>query len=301
MNIVSKLIAYTLIVPIAFCGCGSKAENTESTSAIAECVEPTTIIVEPVVEATAPDAEPSVEDIKELEYFCKDICYDYAYIDSGELIPHGLFIPSTAGEYEKIPLILWLHGADIKNSEAVKVQTSGIAEVITSSDFVHMEGINAYILAPHLVVGDFWSPSWITEESRVNVKNLLDYYIENCNVDPNKIVIAGHSLGAQGALYMAQVLPEYFCAMAPLSSYNPCIPLTNTEIPIWCFVGVSSCGEDRNSVSYTWSDFKHVYGEDCITSLPVSHANLPFEVFSMDDDLNNRTDLFEWFVAQMES
>jgi predicted peptidase len=258
-----------------------------------------------VVESTVCDTETIIETpteaAKNLDYFRADIFYNYEYVDSGEMIPHALFTPSTASEYKKIPLIVWLHGSSDKNVGQINFRSSGLLKVLSDWDSMKLDGINAYVLCPQLVNGDFWSPYWCTENSRNNLEVLIDYYVENYNIDPDKIAICGHSLGAQGTLYLAQTLPEYFCAMAPLSAYNPCIPLTNTEIPTWCFVGQSSYGEDKTSVSYTFGNFKHAYGANCITSLPVSHANLPFTVFSMDEDLNNRTDLFEWFVTQMES
>ena len=53
-------------------------------------------------------------------------------------------------------------------------------------------------------------PFWCTEESQENVKDILEYYIENYNVYHDKIVVTGHSLVDQGTMYMKQTLPEYF-------------------------------------------------------------------------------------------
>ena len=198
-------------------------------------------------------------------------------------------------------MILWLHGSGEKNSDITEHQWSGLNKVMTAWDFMHLEGMNAYVVAPHLVQGDFWSPYWCSEDSANNIKDLLDYYIENYNVDPAQIAVSGHSLGGQGTAYLPQVLPEYFCAMAPLSVYYPCIKLTNTEIPVWCFQGSTSHGEDRTSADYAYSDFARVYGSDCITTLPVGHGALPMAVFSMDEDENLRTDLFEWLAEQMSA
>ena len=35
--------------------------------------------------------------------------------------------------------------------------------------------------------------------------------------------------------------------------------------------------------------------------LNVGHGDLPMAVFSMDNDGNNRTDLFEWFAEHMQT
>ena len=299
-----KIILFVLMVTL-LCGCQNQQEIesvdevTQTTESIIEVVEVTEEIevTEPVV--TEEVTEPT-EAFKEFEYFSKDVYYDYEYIDSGELIPHALFTPSTVGDYEKLPLILWLHGSGEKNTEPIDLQCSGLPKILTLWDFAHMEGFNAYVVAPHLASGSFFSPFWCTEDSKTNVKNLLDYYIENYNIDPDKVVACGHSLGGQGTLYFSQVLPEYFCAMAPLSVYNPCTPIVNTEIPTWCFEGRKEYGEDSNSYDYAYSDFKHKFGEECLTSLPVGHGGLPAAVFAMDENNNSRTDLLEWFVEHME-
>lgn len=299
----NRLVLIVFIIAVFLCGCQNhNVEVLEESQMVIEATSFQEIVLtESTIKETLPEIEPSVAPVKKLDYFREDIYYDYEYVDSGELIPHALFTPSTASEYEKIPLILWLHGGNGNNCEEVYFRCSGLLKVLTLWDFMHLDGLNAYMVAPQLMNGDFWSPYWCTEESRVNVKDLLDYYIENYNVDPDKIVVCGHSLGGQGTLYMAQVLPEYFCAMAPLSVYNPCTPITNTDIPTWCFEGKKECGEDSVSVDYAFTDFKHKYGEECITSLPVGHLKLPFTVFSMDNDANGRMDLFEWFAEQMQA
>lgn len=317
MKRANNILLIVSLIAVFLCGCNSgevsPVENTEaiiesmSSSSEGESTEPAAVIMEEmaVVETAPVETEPVIEEteppFKEYEYFCEDVYYDAEYIDSGEYIPHFLFTPSTANDYEKIPLILWLHGSGEKNSDITEHQWSGLNKVMTAWDFMHLEGMNAYVVAPHLVQGDFWSPYWCSEDSANNIQDLLDYYIENYNVDPAQIAVSGHSLGGQGAVYMPQVLPETFCAMAPISVYNPCIPITNFDIPVWCFEGQKGKGEDSASIEYAFDKFARAYGEDRITTLPVGHGALPMAVFSMDNDGNLRTDLFEWLAEQMSA
>lgn len=299
MRMFYKLIALICIMCM-LCGCSNdtSAATMETNPTIIETESP--IETTEVVEITEPVIEePTESPFKEYEYFSEDVYYDFEYIANGEVIPHVFFQPSTAQDYEKLPLILWLHGSGQKNSDVASMEWSGLSKAMVAWDFMHLEGMNAYILAPHLVQGDFWSPYWCCESAAEDITDLLNYYIENYNIDPNQIAVSGHSLGGQGAVYMPQVLPDTFCAMAPLSIYNPCIELTNTEIPAWCFQGEVAHGEAKISCDYAYDKFAKAYGKENVTSLPVGHGALPMAVFSMDLDGNLRTDLFEWFAEQM--
>ena len=296
------LLGVVFALSIWGCSAPVKATEMESTGpAETIAASPTELLPEltEAVEIVEPEPPVTEPPFKDYEYFSSDVYYEFEYIENDEVMPHVFFKPSTAQDYEKIPLILWLHGSGEKNRPAVDLEWSGLAKVMVAWDFMHLEGMNAYIVAPHLVQGKFWSPYWCSEESANNVQELLNYYIEHYNVDPNQIVVAGHSLGGQGAVYMPQVLPETFCAMVPISVYNPCIPITNFDIPVWCFEGQKGKGEDSASIEYAFDKFARAYGEDRITTLPVGHGALPMAVFSMDNDDNLRTDLFEWMAEQM--
>ena len=296
------------IIGFSLWGCGASqvsAASDETTPTILETVVET----EPVVEETfVEDVTVATEETlppeplyKEYEYFTSDVSYEFEYIENGEVIPHVFFEPSTAEDFEKIPLIVWLHGSGEKGRPAEVLKWSGLLKAMVAWDFVHLEGLNAYIVAPHLIQGDFWSPYWCSQDSARNIQDLIDYYVENYNVDRNQVVLSGHSLGGQGVAYLTQVMPEAFCAAAPLSVYHPTIKLTDNSIPMWCFQGNPDYGEDNTSHNYAYGDFANFYGRDAITMLNVGHGDLPMAAFSMDKDGNNRTDLFEWFAEHMQA
>ena len=301
-----KILVYVSVIAVCFAlwGCGGasvaateppviETEPVPTETEAIEIVETTELVVE---ETPAP----TESSFKEYEYFSCDVSYDFEYIANGEVIPHVFIEPSTAQDYEKIPLVVWLHGSGEKNRDAVELEWSGLSKAMIAWDFMHLEGMNAYIVAPHLVQGDFWTPYWCSEESAQYITDLIDYYVKYYNVDPNQVVLSGHSLGGQGVAYLTQVLPDTFCAAAPLSVYHPCIKLTNKDVPVWCFQGNPSHGEDSTSHNYAYGDFANFYGQDVITMLNVGHGGLPMAVFSMDTDGNQRTDLFEWFAQCMQ-
>ena len=73
------------------------------------------------------------------------------------------------------------------------------------------EGFNAYVVYPQLY-GNFYDNVWCSKTSKNNLKNLIEHLIATEKIDPQRIVIAGSSLGAQGAQYMAHEMPEYISA-----------------------------------------------------------------------------------------
>ena len=100
------------IIGFSLWGCGASqvsAASDETTPTILETVVET----EPVVEETfVEDVTVATEETlppeplyKEYEYFTSDVSYEFEYIENGEVIPHVFFEPSTAEDFEKIPLM----------------------------------------------------------------------------------------------------------------------------------------------------------------------------------------------------
>ena len=302
------VIGLTVLLVVS-CACGCAATSSSEPTELANSSTPSQEIMETIVlteatEATEPivvETEPIETEppYKDYEYFIPDFFYEIEYIANGEVMPHIFFEPECAADYEKLPLVIWLHGSGEKNSSVDEFQINSLRVGLAAAAFYGYETLNAYFVAPHLVNGPFWTSVWCEQRAADNVQALIDYYVEHYNVDPNQVVITGHSLGGQGAVYLPQVLPDTFCAMAPLSVYNPCIPLTNKDIPAWCFQGEQKYGEASVSIEYAYSTFKNFYGEDSVTSLPVGHGDLPLAVFSMDNDANMRLDIMEWMAEHM--
>ena len=130
------------------------------------------------------------------------------------------------------------------------------------------------------------------------MQKTLDIFIENHNVDTNKIIICGHSLGGIGTQYMAYELQDYFSAQVIVSGYNVATDISQITIPTRAYVGQKTYGEEPNSENYTLTRLKDVFGEEAIYSLQTSHVSALKMAFTLDEDENNRSDLLEWMFAQ---
>ena len=232
---------------------------------------------------------------KEVRKFGTDITFNVEYISNGEVMRHALYTPSTANEGGNIPLIVWLHGSGEVGSSKETFLKSGLLAVMNNWE---LEGFNCYILCPHLV-GDWWANRWNKTESEDNLKALLDWFIDNYNVDTENIIIMGHSLGGQGALYMAHQLQEYFSKCVVLSGYTSGIDNSEIKIPTIGYVGKSASGEDSASESYMKKYFETVFGEDYTFFINASHGGVPKRAMKFDENENGRSDLIEWMLGDM--
>ncbi len=127
--------------------------------------------------------------------------------------------------------------------------------------------------------------------------------IEN-NIDKNNVIIMGHSLGGQGALYMAHhfngtVYPALFAKCVVLSGYDPQrsandpVDVTQISIPIIGYASEASYGEDTSRVNYMSLQLGAAIGDDAIVWLPASHGNVPQAAFTMDENGDNCSDLIQ--------
>ena len=130
------------------------------------------------------------------------------------------------------------------------------------------------------------------------MQKTLYIFISNHNVDTNKIIICGHSLGGIGTQYMAYELQDYFSAQTIISGYGVATDLTQIKIPTRAYVGQKSLGEDPNSEKYTMTKLKDVFGEEAIFSLETSHVFALKMAFTLDEDKNGCSDLLEWMFSQ---
>lgn len=299
------LLTIALVVPVISRGIPeTKAMNASAAAAVAETTEETqttesteaTEATEPteVVETTEA-TEPTVVE-EPATYFDAEITYTSEYFSSGTIMNHLLFTPSTANDGEKKPLIVWLHGSGELSTHENTFRDSGLLKVMSEWQ---SEGFDAYILCPHLA-GAWNTRVWNAEKTKNNLENLLVMFIEEYNIDTDNIVVIGHSLGGQGALYMAHELDEYFSKCVVLSGYSSGIDNSEITIPTIGFVGTRACGEDKNSINYMENYFVPVFGEENYFSLDTSHGGVPKSAMTIDNNENGRSDLVEWMLGELE-
>lgn len=211
-------------------------------------------------------------------------------------MPYVLYTPSTATQNESIPLIVWLHGGGEVGVGSESFLNSGLLKVLNEWS---LEGFNAYVLCPHLAWR--WNfGNWRNQYAVNHLQQLLDTIIENYNIDINNIIIVGHSLGGDGAMYMACELPNYFSKLVVLSGYWSSPNLEKIVIPVRGYVGTVQYGEDYGSVYHMTHDFATIFGKENVFMVEASHGEVPKATFTEDKNNNNRSDIIEWMFDKLE-
>ena len=226
------------------------------------------------------------------EYFGKEITFNAEYISGDDVMPYVLYTPSTIDETKKTPLIVWLHGSGEVGVSTDTFMDRGLSNVMKK--WV-LNGFNSYIICPQLT-GNWNSGRWNSEAAKNNLQSLLDKFISEHKIDTECVVIVGHSLGGQGAQYMAHELARYFTRCVVLSGYNSGVDINEITIPTIGYVGTVEAGEDSNSVKYMQYNFADTFGKENVFSIMTSHGELPFVVFNFDTDGDSNSDLVEWML-----
>ncbi|MEZ4986632.1 MAG: prolyl oligopeptidase family serine peptidase [Saprospiraceae bacterium] len=161
-------------------------------------------------------------------------------------LPYRIWEP-TLKEGEKLPLLLFLHGAGERGNDNIAQMTHGAAMLLQkSADFP------AWIVMPQCAQDDYWAQM---EKDSLNnrvfnfnqrpnpslaaVMELLDSLLATGLVDTNRVYLMGLSMGGMGTFELLARRPDTFAAAAPIcGGTNPALlPLYAHKVPLWIFHG----------------------------------------------------------------
>lgn len=104
------------------------------------------------------------------------------------------------------------------------------------------------VIWPQVSYNGAWESGWqngqLSDNNRM-AAGVVEYFVNNLNVDPDRIVIHGLSNGAQGVWDLVSKRPDLFAAMAPMSGVGTNMAAQTDVLvttPIWMFQG----GVDTN-------------------------------------------------------
>ena len=152
---------------------------------------------------TEPPTEPFIEPPTEPLVFSKDITYTIEYTEgTEEFMPYFIYVPSTTEtSSEPIPLIIWLHGGDEYFLKLDLVKKRGLPAAL--ENWGDLEKFNAYILCPQWTrtgIKNWQFAGWQNEKVRAGLDLVIADVLSKYNVDMEKIIISGHSMGGRGAI-----------------------------------------------------------------------------------------------------
>ncbi len=223
---------------LALTGCGRQEGAEEQPEASPE---------ESVIQTEEPEAAPEEETDQNEAASAErtEVSAEELYAKgSNDVLVYRLFTPET--EEEKVPLILYLHGAGaIGDDNITHITTKDAASFVTEE----MQELHpCYVLAPQLperytAAGE--SPTdeqsakgWTDEEVQEALMETIEEIAgTNGNVDMDRIYITGHSMGALGVWGMIAAYPDVFAAAVPISGLWDGSVDDLVDLPIWIFHG----------------------------------------------------------------
>lgn len=147
-----------------------------------------------------------------------------------------LFLPQgyDASPGKKWPLILYLHGVDLRGNSLGRLTMHGLPRLVEERpDFL------PFIVVSPQCPDDVWGEDILWWHLTDSLGSLLDEVVATYPVDPDRIYLTGFSMGGYGTWLLASLYPERFAAIAPVSGGND----ADTKIcalkgvPVWAFHG----------------------------------------------------------------
>lgn len=151
----------------------------------------------------------------------KTIRYDDLYFDCPDLdimkkyqtegrnkIQYRLYEPDAGG---KLPLILYLHGSGQQGNDNLLHIIADNSALTLTGDFVQKYG-KSYVMAPQCPIGRRWDTEIVSE-----LIDTIKAMIDAGKVDPDRVYVMGHSMGAMGTFRAVYDNPGFFAAAVPFA------------------------------------------------------------------------------------
>ncbi len=170
----------------------------------------------------------------------------------GHTLTYAFYEPENASEENRRPLVIWLHGMGEGGTDPLidvlgnRVTTLFAADETGKNTFQEtMEG--AYVLTPQTPT--YWmqydeAGSWSNNPGKDSIylndlKALIDDFIRNHHVDPDRVIVGGCSNGGFMTMDMILNYPDMFAAAYPICECFSPDAVTDEmlesikDLPIW--------------------------------------------------------------------
>ena len=199
----------------------------------------------------------------------------------GASLNYILTCPDDIQPGEKLPLIVFLHGAGERGDNIDLVKVYCVPKLFTQNP-VHA-GVRAYTLSPQCPVNSTWI------DYKRELMSLIDSVIDSNQIELSRVSLCGISMGGFGTWELAMTHPHRFYKISPLCAGGMNWRAWALKMPIRVYHGL------RDDV------VPICQSEAMVNSLKACGANVEFVVY---DDLSHNcwdrafeeTDLISWLV-----
>jgi len=155
---------------------------------------------------------------------------------SGLVLPYRLYVPTTYTVDKPLPIVLTLHGSGERGSDNVSQISANELAMLWAADS-NQTKYPSFVVAPQCPANGSW---WSSGNEIKTVIELLDSLGREFSLNPNKLYVAGLSMGGFGAWGLIATYPNKFAAAVPIcggGDTSKAVLLKST--PIWAFHGAS--------------------------------------------------------------
>ena len=144
-----------------------------------------------------------------------------------ETLRHAVYLPPDFESKDNWPLVIFLHGAGERGTDLAGVYRHGpFREVKEGREFPFVA------VAPQISGQKYWACYAET------LNAMLDTWIEEYHIDPNRVYLTGLSMGGTGTWMWGMMNPERFAAIMPMCGTGICWCAGNLgSVPVWAFHG----------------------------------------------------------------
>ena len=228
-------------------------------------------------------------------------------------MPFGEYVPkSTSTNGEKLPLIIWLHGAvgSRQNcndqSDASSLEKHRFIKLVSNWESTGLKPISVVIMAP----SHCDTEGWQGEKSINTVKAIIDYAEKYDNIDRNRVVLMGHSDGGSGVVYVSRNNQDLFAGLVVMSgfvsfnadyNYYKTIPLKGYMTSNPASASDSNGGGDGNTGMKRIFEEVNRSNDLYIFPKDVTHDEVQEKAFTLDENNDGVSDLINWATLQYKN
>lgn len=157
-----------------------------------------------------------------------DIRRAYYFAEADSIVPFRLYVPSGWDGKAKLPLVIFLHGANLDDDDSMERADGLFPKLAEQKNVILLAPLGyrmnsmygAPVPARFATAG---SPIASIDPRRVelsekDVINLVDLISNEYDVDRRRIYLSGNSMGAMGTWHLAQKYPDRWTAIAPAAA-----------------------------------------------------------------------------------
>ena len=191
-------------------------------------------------------------------------------------------LPQDYDQQEKVPLVVFLHGAGERGRDLQKVKVHGPPKLIEAG-----KKFPFILVSPQCPEGQWWQAHELIA--------LLDEIESKYKVDKDRIYVTGLSMGGFGSWRLAAEIPQRIAAIAPICGGGDTSTARRlAKMPIWVFHGAKDTAVPLDLSQSMVDAITKAGGTPKLTIYPEAGHD------SWTESYNN-PEFYEWLLKQKRS